>query len=151
MNIIVVRGDGSYYTRPDTTLEREGSDFYLPDDCEGASASNFRYVRIIKAGKAVAQKFASRYLDKQFGRGVLMYGRCRGCVPCSQVNPYIDYSTILFPSDRDCEEDEISLFSAALSRVSRHTSVRIGDILCLEDESQFAGVRGDTICGVNIL
>ena len=63
MNIHVVRPDGSWYSRPDITLVRDADRFCLPDDCTGALAARCHCVRIEKAGKAIAPRFADRYLD----------------------------------------------------------------------------------------
>ena len=38
MDIVVVRTDGSWYTRPDITLVRDADRFCLPGDCTGALA-----------------------------------------------------------------------------------------------------------------
>ncbi|MDD2595591.1 MAG: hypothetical protein PHD11_07255, partial [Bacteroidales bacterium] len=74
MNIVVVPlNSTSYYTRPDTTLEKESKDYYCPDDVSLLSLSVSVNIKIIKAGKAVAKRFADRYYN-EFGIGVMMYG-----------------------------------------------------------------------------
>lgn len=132
MNIIVVKNDGSWYTRPDTTLEREPKDFYIPDGMMAATAASFRYIRIIKAGKAIQPKFAGRYYDS-FGSGVILYGKGTD----GALHPYIDGSTIILPADEssDVLDDEAAgLIAAALQNVTASMSVRIGDIVLFEDE-----------------
>lgn len=148
MNIIVVKADGSYYTRPDSTLEREMKDFYLPGDCCAVEAHRCIFVKIKKAGKAVAERFAERYFDS-CSRGLLFYGIMEGK---DNLTPYIDYSTIL---KGECQEplteQQHSLFATALSKVTRHTSVRIGDFICIEDAESTLLERGATIDKIAVL
>lgn len=147
MNIAVVRSNGSYYTRPDTTMERESRDFYVPDDCESVCARRCVYARIVKAGKAVATKFAGRYLDGSFGEGVLLYGVYQ---TVKEEDPYIDYSTFLFPASSTSDDEIAGRFAAALEKVTRHTSVRIGDVICIETDETLQGKRGDTLFDINL-
>lgn len=138
MNIIVVRSDGSFYTRPDTTLARPPWDFYVPDDFSSVSARTCTWVRIIKAGKAVPERFAHRYFDS-IGRGVLLY-------PDGNV-PYVDASSFFIPGQKNvslCLPREVDSISKAIVRITRHVSVRYADVIAFEDDNapmQFA--RGD--------
>lgn len=152
MNILVVREDGSYTLRPDTTLERESRDFYLPDDCVGAVAGRCTYIRLKKAGKAVGTRFADRYFEG-CSDGLLLYGVIAAPGPdgVPLVTPYIDCSTFLNPEMRQPDESEHRRLAEALSIVTRHTSVRIGDILCLESSDFLECPRGGVIDGVSVI
>lgn len=140
MNIIVVRPDGTFYTRPDTTLERDPKDFYLPDDLSSVTAQPCTYVRIIKAGKAVPERFATRYFDA-VGRGVLLY--------CDNGIPHIDYSSYFFQEctpAANCLPGEISRICGEISRITAHISVRYADIIAFESGESLEYRRGDTVC-----
>lgn len=143
MNIIVVRNDGSWYTRPDSTLEREAKDFYLPDGMTAATAAGLRYIKIIKAGKAVQPKFAERYYNS-LGSGVILYGKDAE----GRLHPYIDGSTIILPADENAatlDEEGKAQIAETLQRVTASMSVRIGDIVVFEDEE-----LTDFLCGESL-
>lgn len=143
MNIIVARSDGSWYTRPDTTLEREVKDFYLPEEFSSVQIRKGRWVKLIKSGKAVSVKFTERYIDKSLppnlcGICYTIYG-----VSKNSICPYIDGSTYIldtesgqYRKDDSDGRDVASVFeqfAEALHTVSLTMSVRIGDILIIED------------------
>lgn len=71
MNIAVLKPTGNYCFRPDTTLNREARDYYLPDGIEAVTLNPCIYAKIIKAGKCISARFAERYVDN-FGFGVLL-------------------------------------------------------------------------------
>lgn len=139
MNIIVIKADGSFYTRPDTTLEREPKDFYLPDDITAATARTCRYIKIIKAGKAVPKAFAHRYFDS-VGRGILF--TCDGSIT------HIDYSSYFFEGAEPAYKlgrDDFDRICAEIERVTRHISVRFADIIAFENEDPEEYRRGDLV------
>ena len=74
MNIIVSlhEAGGRYCFRPDTTLEKESFDYYVPEGIMSMSCCPVLFVRICKAGKAIKERFAERYFDEG-GYGVLLY------------------------------------------------------------------------------
>ena len=139
MNIIVVCADGSFYTRPDTTLEREPKDFYIPDDITTATARNCTYIKIIKAGKAIPKAFAHRYFDA-LGRGILF--TCDGSIT------HIDYSSYFFDGYKPAYQLDRAQFDhicAEIERVTRHISVRFADIIAFEDDNPTEYRRGDSV------
>lgn len=146
MNIVVVRADGTFYTRPDTTLERDPKDFYLPDDLDAVITRKCTYIKIIKAGKAVPERFAQRYFDS-VGRGVLLY--CSHEAPAVSFElPYIDYSSYFFEPCtpvNNCLPGEVSHICKEIERITRHISVRFADIIAFEEQGETAAGRGDTI------
>ena len=134
MNLLVYRPDGSYAVRPDTTLEREGREFYVPDGCAEVQVRKCIWTRIRKAGKAVGERFAPRYFDS-VGEGYLIY--CNG-------EPWTDGSSIIKDETRAPQAEESALLTEALTRVSRRTSIRIGDLLMVEDSAPVTLRRGET-------
>lgn len=72
MNIVLKTAGGHYLVRPDTTLERNSGDLYLPEDVSSISYTPVLFARICKSGKAVEAAFASRYYDC-VGYGILIY------------------------------------------------------------------------------
>lgn len=98
MNVIVFPSwERGYYFRPDTTIEREGKDFFCPEEVTSLSASIILYVKISRAGKAVSAKFAKRYYNS-FGVGLLLYGESlidRSNPVSYSIASALDYTTIL--------------------------------------------------------
>lgn len=156
MNVIVVRSDGSWYVRPDTSIERESSEFYLPDGFSSVEAHNCIWIRIIKAGKAVSPKFAERYFNS-FGKGVTLYCKEEST---GGICPYVDGSTLIRQEIRplEClgtEGSEMQYTAAtiaeAVCRISRVTSIRIGDLFLFESAESAVLHRGQEGGGVAVL
>lgn len=137
MNVIAVRSDGTWYTRPDTTLEREEKDLYLPDRYESAYVVEGIYVRIVKAGKAIGERFVGRYLDAIYGKTCVVYAQ--------DGMSMMDSSTILMPAQTAMDKETAEAFGRALCDFSCIMSVRIGDILILESSETRILRRGDLI------
>ena len=72
MNIIVKTSSGKITVRPDTTWEKDNEDFYPPEFVNELTYSPVLFARILKPGRSVGKKFASRYYDS-VGFGVLLY------------------------------------------------------------------------------
>ena len=139
MNIIVIRADGSYYTRPDTTLEREPKDFYAPDDIETVCARTCTWIKVTKACKAVPKAFAHRYFDA-LGRGVLL--------TCNDTITHIDYSSYFFEPAEPAyklEKAQYDHICSEIARVTKHISVRYADIIAFENEDPQVFRRSETV------
>ena len=124
MNIHVVRPDGSWYARPDITLVRDADRFCLPDDCCGALAFRGRCIRIEKAGKAIAPRFASRratWVSRDFQ-------------PVGEQGEAFRQQVV-----------------RTLEQLSLHLSLRIGDFLIFEQGDPVALQRGDHLDNIDIL
>ncbi len=138
MNIIVVRPDGTFYTRPDTTLSRFPRDFYMPESLSEVTAVTCSYIRITKAGKAVPQRFAYRYFDA-LGRGVMLY--------CDNL-PYVDASSYFFqemtPSS-NLTPEHIGAICSKIAEITLRMSVRFADLVAFEDSGGIKYHRGDTV------
>ena len=72
MNIIVKTSSGHITVRPDTTWEKDNEDFYPPEFVDELTYSPVLFARILKPGRSVGRKFASRYYDS-IGFGVVLY------------------------------------------------------------------------------
>ena len=170
MNIAVLKPEGNYCFRPDTTLNREARDYYLPDGVDAVVLTPCIYSKVIKAGKCVSERFAGRYVDN-FGFGVLL--DAGGVDPleafCLDGTSYLSGDTVplseiegagfevcingepWFKGDRF---DAAMLFDALVT-VSRRSSVRATDLLavCLPasvtlhkgDSFSFEGHRVDIL------
>ena len=149
MNIHVVRTDGSWYARPDITLVRDADRFCLPDDCISALACRCRCIRIDKAGKAIAPRFARRYFSS-WAPGICFYG----ILADGAVTPYLDRATWV---DRDFQpvdslpENELQRMIEGLERISRHVSLRIGDLLMFELTTPAPIGPGETIDQISMI
>ena len=149
MNIHVVRPDGSWYARPDTTLVRDDDRFFLPDDCTATRAVRACCIRIAKAGKAVAPQFVRRYYDG-CAESILFYGVLQD----GGDTPFLDRSTWVSRDFRPAETLDTALreqVAQGLCRISRHLSLRIGDFLIFELSAPAEFRRGDQIDNIAIL
>lgn len=156
MDILVVRPDGSWYSRPDVTLVRDRDRFFLPDDCTGALACRCRALRVDKAGKAIAEKYFHRYFS-EWAPGVLFYGVLDGAVsrngqptpgsPVPGCTPYLDRSTWIdfgFRPLSELVEADIEGFARSVAAISTHLPLRIGDLICIETHEPVPLRRGET-------
>lgn len=67
MNIIIKPynpQEGIFYFKPDTTLNRDYTNLYLPHFIKRVEAKELYYIRIDRAGKGIAERYASRYFSK---------------------------------------------------------------------------------------
>ena len=146
MNIAALKPSGKYYFRPDTTLNREASDYWLPDGVEEVVLVPCIYSKVIKAGKCIGERFAHRHIDN-FGFGVFL--DAAGADPqeatCMDATSYISGDTLPFiaignssfevsvngePWYRGDAFDE-GMLCDALVTISRKSSVRATDIVAL--------------------
>lgn len=160
MNIIISPyGKPTFYCRPDSTLIRALEEYYIPDQVERITASPVMYIKTLRAGKAVAHKFAERYIDS-FGFGILLHPTLNKDVFSDEAErPFIenslDYTTIIpllsFPESElafHTHRFEASLnyenpfgelcmptyeeIMGRISTISRYCSLRIGDFITIE-------------------
>lgn len=67
MNIIIKPynpQEGLFYFKPDTTLNRDYTNLYLPHFIKRVEAKELFYIRIDRAGKGIPERYASRYFSK---------------------------------------------------------------------------------------
>lgn len=153
MNILVCSRDGRCSARPDTSLNKENGDFYVPDGCTAVAWSPVVFVRISKAGKAVNAAFAGRYYDS-LCFGILLHADCpyadSGIFDHSSVvstpmtaredfrkdlSIAVDGREIFSAKSDDPFMDDVALKSAveeAIVKCSACTSLRTGDFIAVE-------------------
>lgn len=152
MNIAVVSGR-EIFLRPDTSLENENRDIYPPDEISSLDAQPIVFARVSKAGKCVLPQFASRYIDS-LGFGLLLFPGDYKNTPMENIFdhttllPHPLYNKIVFGTERDnrfvlrkngrkvfetavCECDYIASLEEAVCSLTAHTSIRIGDYVCV--------------------
>lgn len=125
MNIIVSlfgSNGADYCFRPDTTLEKESFDYYIPDGVSELTYSPVLFVRLCRAGKAIGEKFAGRYYDSG-GFGVLLYGESiigSGAAAGLSMASSLDKTSLLpFPLiDKDVLENGRNSFSLSVNERS---------------------------------
>lgn len=125
MNIIVSlfgSNGADYCFRPDTTLEKESFDYYIPDGISELTYSPVLFVRLCRAGKAIGEKFAGRYYDSG-GFGVLLYGESiigSGAAAGLSMASSLDKTSLLpFPLiDKDVLENGRNSFSLSVNERS---------------------------------
>lgn len=154
MNILIRRKkDDKIYFRPDTSLNRECSDIYVPEDISELYYSPIIFTIITKAGKYISPKFISRYFDS-FSFGILLYEgegiknedyACSSCLDKSSIisskifheEDLKDKSFIIKSLDKDIytyTSTDLKELESAICCGSICTSLRIGDIVALELE-----------------
>lgn len=163
MNIIAVKQDGSFCFRPDSTLNHQFLDYYLPDAVTAIEAVPVIYTRLVKAGKCIAQRFAHRYFDS-FAFGFLI-NDCTPGIPeamrfsLDQTSVMgMDFSAMdLLPSCRFTFEVNgeirysagalpgVEEFAAALAAVTARSMLRLGDIVAIELAPATALKQGDSV------
>lgn len=152
MNIIVKTYKGHIVARPDTTLEKDNEDLYLPDFVSSLNYAPVLFVRIAKHGKAVAEKFAGRYYDC-FNYGLLLYtcheedGEAFASSLCADKTSFLPtpmYLPEVFNEDNrfslyknseeifSAKEDDVKIIESAIAGASQRMTLRTGDMLAIE-------------------
>jgi len=157
MNIVVKTFDNHSIVRPDTTLERNNKDFFLPDFVSSLSYSPVLFAKICKPGKSISTKFAPRYYDG-VNFGVLFYASNlivggpydmadASCIDHSSflAFPTFDPSELQYGRDFKLriEGKEVFTYSGgnvqmidlAIEELSRKVFLRTGDVVAIELET----------------
>lgn len=140
--------------RPDTTWEKDNEDFYPPEFVDELTYSPVLFARILKPGRSVGRKFASRYYDS-VGFGVLLYpenmldGTPEGYAQAICLDHTSFLPTPMFQPQRLEEDGRFSLFrnevelftferpslnmiEDALVEATRLLYIRTGDLIAVE-------------------
>lgn len=140
--------------RPDTTWEKDNEDFYPPEFVDELTYSPVLFARILKPGRSVGRKFASRYYDS-VGFGVLLYpenmldGTPEGYAQAICLDHTSFLTTPMFQPQRLEEDGRFSLFrnevelftfdrpslniiEDALVEATRLLYIRTGDLIAVE-------------------
>ena len=154
MNIIIKPynpQEGLFYFKPDTTLNRDYTNLYLPHFIKRVEAKELFYTRIDRAGKGIAERYASRYFSK--GNYALSISIAPDIFPNAassqapsatpsqapsaaiingSVANSIDYSFYSMPAEKIEEHQLIEEFCKYIAQITEIISLRTGDIIAIE-------------------
>ncbi|MDD2242869.1 MAG: hypothetical protein PHZ22_02490 [Bacteroidales bacterium] len=136
-----------FYARPDTSIS-EDTNFYAPDGIGGFLIIPFIYLKISRAGKAIAKQFAPRHYSN-CGHGIHICGTDEYSALPNKEEDFsykkalydsLDNSTFLsqtvkaedFDFKKYATEFNIGNFNDSVEIVSKYMSLRSGDIIALE-------------------
>ena len=162
MNIIIKPynpQEGLFYFKPDTTLNRDYTNLYLPHFIKRVEAKELFYTRIDRAGKGIAERYASRYFSKgnyalsisiapdifpnaapsaapsQAASATL--SQAASATPSAviingSVANAIDYSFYSMPAEKIEDPQLIEEFCKYIAQITEIISLRTGDIIAIE-------------------
>ena len=150
MNIIIKPynpQEGLFYFKPDTTLNRDYTNLYLPHFIKRVEAKELFYTRIDRAGKGIAERYASRYFSK--GNYALSISIAPDILPNAtpsqapsatpsaviingSVANSIDYSFYSMPAGKIEDPQLIEEFCKYIAQITEIISLRTGDIIAIE-------------------
>ena len=162
MNIIIKPynpQEGLFYFKPDTTLNRDYTNLYLPHFIKRVEAKELFYTRIDRAGKGIAERYASRYFTKgnyalsisiapdifpnaapsaapsQAASATL--SQAASATPSAviingSVANSIDYSFYSMPAGKIEDPQLIEEFCKYIAQITEIISLRTGDIIAIE-------------------
>ena len=158
MNIIIKPynpQEGLFYFKPDTTLNRDYTNLYLPHFIKRVEAKELFYIRIDRAGKGIAERYASRYFSK--GNYALSISIAPDIFPNAapsqapsatpsqapsatqsaaiinrSVSHSIDYSFYSMPAEKIEDPQLIEEFCKYIAQITEIISLRTGDIIAIE-------------------
>ena len=131
-------------------MEKFSRDYYVPEGMDRIAFSPVAFAEIVRTGKAVSEKFASRYLGKR-SFGLLIYDGTildRGDMLSYAEASCLDRTSILtwplpekiggFTLEEDGNEifrfdgDAATILEEAAEKASLRTFFRTGDVICAE-------------------
>lgn len=154
MNIIVKTSSGHITVRPDTTWEKDNEDFYPPEFVDELTYSPVLFARILKPGRSVGRKFASRYYDS-IGFGVLLYpenmldGTPEGYAQAICLDHTSFLPSPMFPPERleknghfrlfrnehdlfVFDQPSLNMIEDAIVEATKLLNIRTGDLIAIE-------------------
>ncbi len=124
-----------FILRPDSTLNKDCSDYWMPDGIKTLMSVPFFYLRIEKNAKSVSSRFAKRYWTFA-GYGVYLYAPS---MPL-QMGHALDFSTmvsapmkpdeLMSASAPACNPD-IEELEKAVEKITTLCSLKSGDLVCI--------------------
>ncbi len=155
MNIVILTYSGKVVVRPDTTWEKDGEDFYVPDFVDRLGWTPVAFARMTRPGRSIGTRFAGRYFEST-GHGVLLYpedlmdGSEEGYASASCLDHTSFLPGTLMPKDtstlfsvcRDGEEifrnsgSQERELEEAISETSRFCYLRTGDLVAIEMQAR---------------
>ena len=154
MNIIIKPynpQEGLFYFKPDTTLNRDYTNLYLPHFIKRVEAKELFYTRIDRAGKGIAERYASRYFSKgNYALSIsiapdIFPNAAPSATPSAAPNTTpsaaiinrsvansIDYSFYSMPAEKIEDPQLIEQFCKYIAQITEIISLRTGDIIGIE-------------------
>ena len=154
MNIIIKPynpQEGLFYFKPDTTLNRDYTNLYLPHFIKRVEAKELFYTRIDRAGKGIAERYASRYFSKgNYALSIsiapdIFPNAAPSATPSAAPNTTpsaaiinrsvansIDYSFYSMPAGKIEDPQLIEEFCKYIAQITEIISLRTGDIIAIE-------------------
>ena len=154
MNIIIKPynpQEGLFYFKPDTTLNRDYTNLYLPHFIKRVEAKELYYIRIDRAGKGIAERYASRYFSKgNYALSIsiapdIFPNAAPSATPSAAPNTTpsaaiinrsvansIDYSFYSMPAEKIEDPQLIEQFCKYIAQITEIISLRTGDIIAIE-------------------
>ena len=154
MNIIIKPynpQEGLFYFKPDTTLNRDYTNLYLPHFIKRVEAKELFYIRIDRAGKGIAERYASRYFSKgNYALSIsiapdIFPNAAPSATPSAAPNTTpsaaiinrsvansIDYSFYSMPAEKIEDPQLIEEFCKYIAQITEIISLRTGDIIAFE-------------------
>ena len=154
MNIIIKPynpQEGLFYFKPDTTLNRDYTNLYLPHFIKRVEAKELFYTRIDRAGKGIAERYASRYFSKgNYALSIsiapdIFPNAAPSATPSAAPNTTpsaaiinrsvansIDYSFYSMPAEKIEDPQLIEQFCKYIAQITEIISLRTGDIIAIE-------------------
>ena len=151
MNIIIKPynpQEGLFYFKPDTTLNRDYTNLYLPHFIKRVEAKELFYIRIDRAGKGIAERYASRYFSKgNYALSIsiapdIFPNAAPSATPSAAPNTTpsaaiinrsvansIDYSFYSMPAEKIEDPQLIEEFCKYIAQITEIISLRTGDII----------------------
>ena len=146
MNLFFINDKNEIFYRPDTTLNKECPVYYVPDSIRSIEYAPFIYVKIDRAGKYIAPRFAPRYYSKT-GQGLAIFGY-ESEKRDEMLANLLDNSTIvceLTPIESISDQALIDKIDQAISTISEKTSLKTGDYVCLCSSIRTPTEIGETV------
>lgn len=168
MNILIQNESGSkFYIKPDITLWRKDSDFFIPDTFSNLCVQPAIATRITRAGKHISSAYSNRYynsiglaailFEPRIYSSVLLISELTLLASIEQSFYYIDsvdlslnkssFRLVLSADETEVISPEIydtaSIIDNAIERVTKQIAVKNGDIVAVFLDS-FVDVRKGT-------
>ncbi|MBQ2565973.1 MAG: hypothetical protein II552_02300 [Bacteroidales bacterium] len=157
MNIIVRTYGGKTVVRPDTTLEKQDRDLYVPEPVGAMYFSPVMFARVSGSSKDISRKFVKRYYDA-VSFGILLYPRnlmdgspegfaAASCMDHTSFLPFPMFAAATLDGANEFELDKAGaarehlfrfrpdgpeLVENAICEATRYVFLRTGDLVAVE-------------------
>lgn len=142
MKLILKDHQGNLRVIPDSAIGRTSQPWFVPDFGSGWRARRALAVRVGRLGKCIAPAYFSRYIDAM----TLLW------VPESDAHPECaDFMDSAVVCGKWCDPDkDADRLAELLSTVSRHATLKTGDIVAMTLEGEPEAIVPDTHVSADI-